>query len=551
VTTTAARPRPAVAATVPTGRAEAAIARRAFRQLWLGASLCAIAFGGSAAASALSYASTFTTVASRHQLVATTSSDRGLAVLLGPVASVGTVGGYTVYKGFVFLTTIGAVWAILVTTRLLRGEEDTGRWQMVLAGRTRPGRATAATLMALFAGAAVIWFGTTLLTWLAGRDSKVGFGAADSAVYALSIVVPVLALVAVAAVSSQLCRVRRAATGLAIAVFGALFVLRMIGDSGTGTRWVLWATPFGWAERMEPITANDLAPLVPAVLFTVALAGVALWLAARRDVGDGVLATRTVAPPKHFGLGSTLGLSARLELPVLVAWGVGAAVTGLLLGVIGELTTAQIPQSLRDTLDQFGVKGGFSAQYFGVAFLLVAAVVALLPAGQVGAAAAEETSGRLVPILVQPARRTAWFAGRLALATAAVVVAGLFAGLGAWAGGASQGLDLRLGTMVGAGLNVVPTALVVLGIGALVLAVAPRAASPVVYAIVGWSLIVDLVASMVSGMAWAHRLALFHYMALAPAQDVSVTTVVATVLVAVALGLLAIVVFARRDLQTA
>ena len=69
-------------------------------------------------------------------------------MLLGPVSAIDTVGGYTVYKGFVFLTTIGAIWALLAATRLLRGEEDAGRWQLVLAGSTRAARATAATLVA-------------------------------------------------------------------------------------------------------------------------------------------------------------------------------------------------------------------------------------------------------------------------------------------------------------------------------------------------------------------------------------------------------------------
>jgi len=57
--------------------------------------------------------------------------------LLGPVSSIGTVGGHTVYKCFVFLTTIGAIWAILAGTRLLRGEHSSGRRQLVVAGDAR------------------------------------------------------------------------------------------------------------------------------------------------------------------------------------------------------------------------------------------------------------------------------------------------------------------------------------------------------------------------------------------------------------------------------
>ena len=72
--------------------------------------------------------------------------------------------GYTVYKCFVSLTTIGSIWALLAATRLLRGEEDVGRWQLTLAGATRPAKSTAATLLALGAAVGVVFLGTTLAT---------------------------------------------------------------------------------------------------------------------------------------------------------------------------------------------------------------------------------------------------------------------------------------------------------------------------------------------------------------------------------------------------
>ena len=98
---------------------DVAIATRAFKQVWVGATICALAFGATTASSALTYVSSFPTELSRQQLAATTGRDSGLSVLLGPISSIGTVGGYTFYKGFVFLTTIGAIWALLATTRAL------------------------------------------------------------------------------------------------------------------------------------------------------------------------------------------------------------------------------------------------------------------------------------------------------------------------------------------------------------------------------------------------------------------------------------------------
>jgi ABC-2 type transport system permease protein len=455
-----------------------------------------------------------------------------------------------VYKGFAFITTIGAIWAMLAANRVLRGEEDAGRWQLVLAGSTRAARATAATLAALGAAVAAIFAGTTLLTLSADRNPDVRFGVGDTLLYGVSIAIAPAVFAAVGAVSSQLSRTRRAANGLGIVIFGVAFALRMIADSGPSTRWLLWATPFGWTELMHPFTQNDPWPLVPAGVTVLVLGAAAVMLASRRDVGNGVLASRDVAPVRPFGLRSAFGMTARLELPVLVAWCAGALASGLMLGVIAKLTTTAVPASLSDTLDKFGVEGSFATRYFGVAFLLVATIVALLPASLIGAASEEQTSGRLVHVLVRPTRRAEWLAGRLALGVAAVVVCGFLAGLGAWLGATSQGVDLGLATMLGAGLNVVPVALVALGVGAVVLAVAPRAAAATVYAVIVWSLVIDLSASIVASLRWLDHLSLFHYIALAPAQDPDLLTLTITTVSALALGAIATVLFDRRDLHS-
>jgi hypothetical protein len=82
---TAAEPRQR--STGPGVRVEAAIARRAFRQVWKGAAVWAVAFGATVAATALSYVNSFPDQASREQLAASTSGDAGISILLGPVSA--------------------------------------------------------------------------------------------------------------------------------------------------------------------------------------------------------------------------------------------------------------------------------------------------------------------------------------------------------------------------------------------------------------------------------------------------------------------------------
>jgi putative exporter of polyketide antibiotics len=110
-------------------------------------------------------------------------------------------------------------------------------------------------------------------------------------------------------------------------------------------------------------------------------------------------------------------------------------------------------------------------------------------------------------------------------------------------------VHIGLPTMLGAGLNVVPTALVALGVGAVVLSVAPRAAARSVYSVVIWSLLVDLVASLISGLKWLEHVSVFHYMALAPAQDPEPRTLALTLVLALALCGVATMLFDRRDVR--
>ncbi len=478
-----------------------------------------------------------------------TGRDSGLAVLLGPVTSLDTVGGYTVYKLFVFLTTIAALWSLLAAIRLLRGEEDAGRWQLVLAGNTRAERATAATLVGLGAAIGVVAAAVSIFTWLAGRDRDIGFGVGDSVVYAASIAVPAVVFAAVGAVTAQLGKTRRVATGMGVAVLAVSFVLRMIADSGSGTRWLAWTTPFGWSEHVHPFTRNDIVPFVPAALTVVALGVLAIVLAARRDAGDGIVSSRDDVAPRAFGLQSPSGLAVRLELPTLVAWCGGVFAAGLAFGIVAKAAMSA-SGSLRDTLDKFDVAGSFATKYAGVAFLLVATMIALLPASQLGAASDEESSGRLVHILVAPERRAAWLAGRLLLCAGAVVAAALLAGAGFWIGAATQGVHLGLLDMLGAGANVVPTALLSLGLGAVVFVVSPRHAAAAVYGNVGFSIVVQLLGSTVTSLRVLERLSLFHSMSLVPAQDPDLLAAVGTVAGAVALGVVATLLFEHRDVAT-
>ena len=321
----------------PGVRVEAAIARRAFRQVWMGATVWAVVFGATVASSALTYVNSFPDQASRDQLAASTSGDAGFAILLGPISAIDTVGGYTVYKCFVFLTTIGAIWALLAATRLLRGEEDAGRWPLVLAGATRAAAGDGGD-----AGGA-------------GRRGRGRVRRHRALHPAGGGATPTSASGSASPSSSR----------LSIAVAPAVFVggrrvdlaARPHPAGGHGARHGRVRRRLRHAHARRLRLEHPLAAVVDAVRLDRAHAAADRQRPsaararrghggrARRRVGGaggaarrgaGMLASRDVVPPRRFGLGSPFGLAVRLELPVLVAWCVGAAGAGFAFGIIAE-----------------------------------------------------------------------------------------------------------------------------------------------------------------------------------------------------------------------
>ena len=542
----------ALASTVPAGRSPATVvAWRTARKAVRSGLLWGLVFGFYVGTGALTFASSYKTPAQRARLAELFGSNVGLSALVGPAHQIQTVAGFTAWKYLAFVSLIGAVWGLLAGTRLLRGEEDAGRWELLLAGQTTRRGAAAQALAGLAAGAATLWGVTALILALVGRSAKVGIGVGSALFFALALVSSAFVFLAVGALAGQLAATRRQAAAYAGAVLGVSYALRMVADSGIGLDWLRWATPLGWVEQLQPLTSPHPLALVPIGALIAVLAVLTVVLAGRRDLGAAVLPDRDSARPRTRLLFGPAGLALRLVRPTIVAWTVAIAAGALLIGIVAKSAESALTSSptIEHAFSRLGAPGAGAAAYLGVTFLIVALLVALIAAGLISAARAEEAQGRLDHLLVRPVSRWSWLAGRVAVAIVALVAGGLVAGAFAWLGAASQGAGVRFASLLGAGLNVVPPALCVLGIGVLVLGVWPRAVAVVVYGVVVWSLLVEVISGTITTNHWLLDTSVFHEMAAAPAVAPNWTSGALLVVVGAVAALLGGFALGRRDLQ--
>ncbi len=532
------------------GRVIAAVtARRAGRS----AAVWGVVFGALIANEALAYRSSFPTVESREQFAATFGRNDALAAVIGPARHADTVGGFVAWRVLGLLLLVGSVWGLLTATRLTRGEEDAGRFELLLAGRTTRTRAAGQALGGLAVGYAVLWALTAAGTLAAGTRASVGFSVPDCLLYATAATAGAAMFLAIGALCGQLVATRRQANGLAAAVFGVAYLVRMLADSSAGRGWLRWLSPLGWVENVRPLTGAHPAALVPVVLLTAAAAVAAILLAGRRDVAAGMLPERASPGGDAGRLDGAVALTVRLERWVIVSWIAGLALLALLFGVVAHAAAGAdlVGSSLESAVRQLGGDRGGPAAWIGYELLYVAALVAFAAATQVAAARDEEAAGHLDHLLVRSVGRAGWLGGRVAVAAGFVAAAGLAIGIGGWIGLRPGSGAVGLGAMLAAGVNVVAPALFVLGAGTLLFGVVPRLAVPILYAYVLWSFAAELVGSSITGNRWVLDTSVLAHVGPVPAAAVDWPAIGVLLALGALCALAGLAAFRRRDLVPA
>jgi ABC-2 type transport system permease protein len=529
------------------------IARFVARRSRKGAVLWGLVFGILVASKSIDYASIYPTAAARAKIAASFSNNVGLNALLGKPHHINTVVGFTAWNALTVTAIVGAIWAFLLASKTLRGEETAGRWELMLTGRNTARQATANVLAGL---------GTSLLTLYAvaglafiavGHVHTVNFSPQAALFLALACVSAAAEFLAVGALASQLMPTRSRAASLAAGVFGLSFLIKAVGDA-SGATWLLNVSPLGWIEKLQPLYGSQPQWLLPIAGFVVVLTGLTIFLAGRRDLGDSMFADKDTAKPRSGLLKSPLGLALRLTRITAASWLVGIGLLALFYGLLTKAAAQAFNASQKALKVESGLVHGSqhagAVLFLGIVFLFVMALTMAYTASAVGAMREDEAVGYLDNIFVRPVSRLRWLVGRAGLAVVVVALAGIIGGVATWVGVASQHIDVSFHTLLIAGLNTLAPAYFTLGLGVLALGLVPRITTLVVYGVIAWSFLLQLLSSGINLNHWLLDTSIMQHVPLAPAASPDWRAAA----ILTGLGLLAAIVgaaiFRTRDLQT-
>lgn len=464
-------------------------------------------------------------------LLATAEMARGMP-FRGDAVAVETPVGYATWHTVGMLPPILAIWAVLAGSGLIRGDEQRGALDLVLATPHARARVLVEKVAGLVAAALLV----ALLIGLGALSGELVGGLAvevgGALLAGLNVGLAALLYGLLALVFAQILA-RRAAAACAGVLLAAGYLLDATSRTVEGTAWLGRLSPFYYHNLNKPlitgygVNAGALAGLAAANL---ALAALALALFLRRDIGGTALPTlrwsRAARPASAALVVSAagrepsvrnVGLRAwRAELPPLLWWAIGLGATTAWITMLARTLGRAFREVLANSpgltvlFGEFnfatdtGYLGGMILFYLPVLLVLQALTAALAWPGDL-------ESGRLELVLA-----TAQPRGRVILERFAVVVAGTLAVTAAsWAAMLATvwfaGLDVAVGRLTVAYLGLLPLALL---------------CAAVVYALSGWlrvggvlavcgpliavSYAMDVLSPLLDLPGWVLDLSIFH-----------------------------------------
>jgi ABC-2 type transport system permease protein len=376
-----------------------------------------------------------------------------------------------------------SILSILTVIRHTRAEEESGAAELVLSSVVGRYARTYAALILVGGVNALLAVTMTLAM------SATGFVFLDTAAMCLGITGVAMVFGGVAAVSAQLWRQARTATGAAMATLALAALVRGIGDviNNSGSA-LSWFSPIAWAQQMRPFVDLRWWPFALLVVLTVGLMALAAGLESRRQYDDGNIPSSGERPNARPITG-VFGLHLTLQRGQTIGWTVGLFLGGLAFGSMTKslLDAAKDNPLLARVLTAQGNDGVYTTM---TQFLAAAATAYVV--GAVLRVYSDEESGLGEAVLARAVSRWRWLLTAVASALVGSTVLMFFAGLG---NGLGAGITLRepqtIARLTLAGLAYVPAMAVLAGVAALAVAVR--------HAWVGWLAVTFVVTSLYLG----------------------------------------------------
>jgi ABC-2 type transport system permease protein len=497
------------------------------------------------------------TMAERITYALTTAPSVVSRVFGGPINGP-DLGAIVLNETFLFTAIAAAFMSTLAIIRHTRQNEETGRAELI--GSAVVGIHASLTAALLVVIGANVVLGGSIAAILMANDlptaGSVGTGIAISGVGIM--------FAALAAIAAQFSESARGANSLAALAIGAAFLLRGIGDGiGTLTQngmavasaWPTWLSPLGWSQQLHPYTEANWWAFGLFAVFTVLAIGTAFVLTSRRDIGLGMLPVRQGPAVAPAGLLSPFGLAWRLQKGILKGWAVAVLVLGTSYGLVAKDFEKIFTENeeVAEMMRELGGTGSITDTLLGALIFFMALTISAYAVQALQRLRSEEAGGQLESVLATAVSRPRWMLSHIACAVIGVVVLVLITGLSlsiSYVLAADESWDKVL-SLTGAMFVHLPSILALAGFVIATFSLFPRLAIGLAWGSFAFCLLIGQLGAVLRLPQWVLNISPFGHTPTVPAEPLALLPLTILFGIALALTVLGLVAFRRRDLSTA
>lgn len=469
------------------------------------------------------------------------NSSAALVALYGPLYDPTSIGEISLFKMTAFGAAMAAVLMIFIVIRHTRADEESGRLELMAAGRLGRNAPLAAALLVVT--------GASLLLAVCSAGALIGNGldAGGSFAFGFGWGLTGLAFGAVTAICAQITTGARAARGVALISLAVAYAIRAIADVTEGT-WLSWLSPIGWMQQIRAYAGDRWWVLLLPLALTAICLPVAFALRSRRDLGAGFIGDRP--GPAQGGLGSVWALAWRLQRAVLFTWAIVFGLFGLLMGSLIDSASGFLnSEQAIEFLQKLGGAKALTDAFLGTELSFMGIIVAGYGISAAARLHSEETDGHLEVLLALPVQRIRWALSHIVIAAGGIVAILLTGGV-ALAIGAALTADDPPGfwSLIGAAIARVPAAWILAGVVVLLFGWLPRWV-PLAWGVFVLALILGEFAPLWDAPQWVMDISPFVHSPRLPAPNASLGGLIPLGTAALVLFGVGLVGWRRRDTQ--
>ena len=482
----------------------------------------------------------------QRDMLAQTMQNPAMTAMLGPADFNNFTLGVMVAHEMVLFTalTVGLM-SILLVTRHTRGDEESGRIEMI---RSLPvGR-----LSSLNATLGVYTIANILLAVVIGLGLfSLHIESMDlegSLLYGATLGGTGIFFAGVVALLAQITESSRSVIGFSIAILLLSYIVRGIGDVSSEA--LSWFSPLGWVTKTGIYGENNWLPIVIMLGVSIILFILANYLNAVRDLGAGFLPSRPGRKNASTILQSPIGLAIRLQRTGMISWAIGMFVLGASYGsILGDLNSFFEGNDM--VKQMFAQEEGYSPteQFVSMIIMVMAIIATIPPVMAMNKLYGEEKKGRIEHLLGRAVSRTRLMGSYLVIAVVNGFVMVSLSTIGLWVAGVSVMEEpFSFGSIYEIGIVYYPAMLVMISVSTLLIGYRQRFTS-LIWLYVLYTFIVLYMGGLLQLPDWIGKMTPFGYIPKIPMEDMTWLPLMILVIVAVVFAVLGFVGYKRRDIE--